>query len=84
MTGEATVEIQVASDVPFPAMNRLPVLKIGEKEFTLSRYSDPAQLKELTFTLTADEYKQVSKTNEVTVTDGKVWKFGALSKGISK
>lgn len=79
LAGLPIVEIIVASQLPFPAMNSLPLLKIGDKEFKLSRYSDLTELKELTFTLTAEEYKAISKNSDVTVTDGKVWEFGALA-----
>jgi hypothetical protein len=73
------VEIRMASHVPFTVMDSLPVLKIGDKEFRLSRYSDTRYLKELTFTLTADEYAHVMKNAEVTVRNGKIWKFKSLS-----
>jgi len=76
--GRPAVEIQVASEVPFPAMNRLPVLKIGDKAFTLSRYSDPDTLKELTFTLSEKEYNTLSPGSDVSVENGKIWQFGAL------
>lgn len=79
-SGEATVEVLVASTVPFPAMNSLPVLKVGDKEFNLSRYTDLSNLKEMAFTLTPDQYNSLSKSSEVTVTDGKIWKFGTITK----
>jgi hypothetical protein len=81
-SGKPAVEIVLASQVPFPAMNRLPVLKIGSKEFRLSHYSDPNELKELTFTIIEDEYKTLSNTSEVTVSDGKIWQFGSLAKAM--
>jgi len=73
------VEIRVASQVPFPAMDRLPVLKVGDQEFRLSRYSDTRHLKELTFILTNEQYAQLVKTSAVTVHDGKIWKFDSLA-----
>ncbi len=76
---KAGVEIVVASQVAFPAMDRLPVLKIGGQEFKLSRYSDMNYLKELTFTLTEKQYAGLEKTADVTVEDGKVWKFASLA-----
>lgn len=79
-----TVEIVVASQQPFPAMNRLPVLKIGNKKFMFSRYSDVAQLKELTFTIPADQYNKLSLESEMSVTDGKIWKLGMLKKLIKE
>lgn len=80
MTGHPDVEIVVASQVPFPAMNSLPILQIGDKKFKLSRYSDTVALKELTFTLSENEYKTVSKTSNITVSNGKIWQFGPLAK----
>lgn len=80
LSGKPGVEVTVASQVPFPAMNSLPVLTVGDKQFKLSRYADKKQLKELTFTLTNEEYKSLSKQGEVTVTNGKVWKFGSVTK----
>lgn len=80
LSGRSGVEISLASQVPFPAMNRLPVLKIGDATFKLSRYSDMKELKELTFTLTHEEYKRISKDGDVSVLNGKVWKFGSIAK----
>jgi hypothetical protein len=80
LAGKPAVEIRVTSQVPFPVMNRLPVLKIGDKTFLLSRYSDLSTLKELVFTLSIDEYNALAKNSEVTVLDGKVWRFGLLGK----
>lgn len=78
--GKPNIEIVVASQRPFPAMNRLPVLKIGEHEFKLSRYSDLAHLKELTFTLTEEQYRRLGRNSEVSLEDGKIWQFGVLEK----
>lgn len=80
LSGEATVEIIVTSKVHFPVMNSLPVLKIGDKTFTLSRYSDVKELKELTFTLTSDEYKSVTTGDNTQVLNGKVWELGRFTK----
>jgi len=81
-TDKPAVEIVVASQVPFPAMNSLPVLQIGDKKFILSRYSDTTELKELTFTIPEDEYKRLSRTSNITVSDGKIWQFGNLAKHV--
>lgn len=80
LSGAPGVEISLASQVPFTVMNRLPVLKIGNATFTLSRYSDDKALKELTFTLTHEEYKNIHKEGDVTILNGKVWKFGSIAK----
>ncbi|MBX3709685.1 MAG: hypothetical protein KIT56_06770 [Gammaproteobacteria bacterium] len=78
LAGRPAVEIRLASQVPFPVMDRLPVLKIGNQKFFLSRYSDVKELKELIFTLTEEQYKSISKDSEVAVINGKIWKFGKL------
>lgn len=84
LAGESGVEIRLRSEIAFPAMNRLPVLKIGNKEFKLSYYSDISQLKELTFTLTNEEYKSLAKNSDVSVINGRVWQFGKLDKWLNQ
>ena len=79
-SGKAAVEITVSSQVPFPAMNRLPVLNIGNKKFKLSRYTDTQTLKEMAFTVPADQYNSLSASSNITVIDGKIWQFGSLAK----
>ncbi len=78
-THTAAVEIRVASQEAFPSMDRLPILQIGKQAFKISRYADKKNLKELTFTLTAAEFKQLDQTSTVTVLDGKIWQFGKLT-----
>lgn len=78
--GQSAVEITLASQVPFQALDSLPVLKIGNNVYKLSRYSDLKSLKELTFTLSAKEYKAIQKDGAVTITNGKIWKFGSMTK----
>lgn len=80
LSGQPGVEITVTSQVPFPAMNNLPILVVGDKQFKLSRYTDKKHLKELTFTLTNEEYNSISKDSKATVSDGKIWKFGSIAK----
>ena len=77
------MEIYVASEVPFPAMNNLPVLKIGDAKFTLSRYADP-DLKGLVFTVPLEQYKKLPLNSEITLVNGKVWQFGTLAKALKK
>lgn len=78
------VEITLTSQVPFTVMDRLPILKIGKQEFKLSRYADMAQLKKITFTLTTAQYKQLQKKGEVTIINGKLWKFGKLESWLGR
>lgn len=76
LSGKAGVEITLKSQVPFPVLNRLPILKIGDQVFKLSRYSDPVHLTELTFTLTQEQYQRIPKHAEVIIEHDKVWQFG--------
>lgn len=78
--GEPAVEISFSSQVPYDVMNRLPILKVGNKEFKLSRYTDLTNLKEITFTLTDKQYQSVDKDADITITNGKLWKFSTLRK----
>lgn len=80
ISGKPGVEIALASQVPFQVMNRLPLLKVGNKIFKLSRYSDTKALKEITFVLTEKEYQSIAKDKEMSVIDGKIWKFGSISR----
>lgn len=84
LSGKTAIEIVLASQVPFPAMNSLPILNIDNKEFKLSRYSDFKELKEIIFTIPEDEYKNLTKSAEMTVTDGKIWQFDSLDHFDSK
>ncbi len=77
------IEMRLASQVAFPVTDALPTLNIGKQKFVLSRYSDPAQ-KEMTFILTEEQYHNLDKSSEISLTNGKVWKFGTLSKWLLK
>lgn len=77
-------ELRLASKEAFPVTDAMPVLKVGDKEFKNSRYSDMMHLQEITFMLSEDEYLHLSKTAEISVKIGKVWKFGNLTKWLSR
>lgn len=83
----AAVEIEVASNQPFPVRNELPVLRIGKREIMLSRYPDNGDLKRLIFTLPEEEFAQVSSGEEVLVQYGRGestqrWNFGRMNKSM--
>lgn len=82
LSNKPFVEIHLASQIFFPAMNTLPVLKIGNKKFIVSRYSHDANLQELTFTLREEDYKNLPPDSEVTLINGKIWQFGKLANWI--
>lgn len=80
LSNQAVVEISLASSVPFPVMNRLPELIIGDKTFTLSRYSDMETLKELTFTIPTTTFDKLDHHSSVRIKNGRIWEFGFLEK----
>ena len=83
--GTAGVEVEVSSDTPFPVMNELWTLKIGNQNFVLSRYPDSGDTHTLIFVLTPEEWDSTSSGDAVFVQAGRegasdVWVFGALDK----
>jgi hypothetical protein len=81
----AAVEIEVFSDDRFPVRNELAVLRIGDDEFSLSRYPDSGDTRTLIFTLTAEEFDRTRDGDPVTVQYGRgepfeQWVVGTLNK----
>ena len=80
------IEIEVRSERAFPVRNELTVLRIGSREFTLSRYPESGDTHVLIFTLTVDEFAATSAGDPVVVQYGDVpqssdrWNFGSLDK----
>lgn len=82
---QSGVEIEVGSNQRFPVRNELPVLRIGKREFLLSRYPDNGDTKRLIFTLTDQDFAQVSSGEELWVQYGRNkstlrWSFGSINK----
>lgn len=73
-----TVELRLTSQVPFDAIDSLPVLRIGNQTFKLSRYPNKHNLREIAFVLTAQEYQQLNKRIAPVLNYGKRWQFRAL------
>jgi hypothetical protein len=84
---QPAVEIVVTSNAEFPVKDELAVLRIGDKNFALSRYPDTGETNSLIFTLTSEEFAQVSSGAPVFVQYGfgdnsrVQWNFGTLDKG---
>jgi hypothetical protein len=64
-TKAGTVEVTITSSNPF-LQSDIPVLRIGDQDFTISRYPDDGSPNTLIFTLTADEFAK-AKTGEKVV-----------------
>jgi hypothetical protein len=80
---DTRIEIEVWSPDPFPVRALSPVLRIGQREFTLSRHPDGGDLHTLIFILTVEEFGRVSSGEDVTVhygSPGHAWAFGRLDK----
>jgi hypothetical protein len=83
---DTLVEIEVNSPSTFPVMGELPVLRVGEKEFLLCRYPDSGATDTLIFTLTREEFAQLTEGEEVSVQYGRGdepsrrWTLGALNR----
>jgi hypothetical protein len=83
-TTPSRVEIELYSSRPFPVRALPPVLRMGSKEFTLSRNPEDGSLNTLIFTLTPDEFAQIQAGDQVTVhygsgeLPGQQWDFSVL------
>ena len=85
IAGDGAIEIEVRSERAFPVRNEIAVLRIGEREFLLSRYPLSGDLHTLIFTLTTDEFASVADGEPVVVQYGRgvqaeQWDLGRLRK----
>src|SRR5262249_48217989 len=84
--GQPGIEIQLFSEDPFPVRDEIMVLQIGTPQFFLSGYPN-ADLNTVVFTLTEEEFAEVSSGEPVIVQYGiassdEVWQFDNLDKTI--
>jgi hypothetical protein len=84
---KAGVEIELISTRAFPVRNELAVLRVGDGEFTLSRYPEDGHTNTLIFTLTTKEFARLANGDPVTVQYGRGlsgggWDFGPLDKNL--
>ncbi len=83
---EAMVELEFTAEQPFPVMNELPVLRVGNREFNLSRFPVTGETTSLIFTLTRAEFEQLKEGDDVVVQYGsgteanRRWNVGAFNK----
>ncbi len=85
LQGRPAIEIEVRSERAFPARDELTVLRIGSREFLLSRYPESGDTHVLIFTLSADEFAATSAGDPVVVQYGRGeqldrWYLGRLDK----
>ena len=94
-TTDDGVEFEVRSAEPFPVRALFPILRIGDHEFSRSRYPDDGSLNTLIFPIPAEEFAELRDGDLVVVhhgllepafdvgeivTDGwNVWTFGKLN-----
>lgn len=79
------VEIEVFSEGHFPVRGELPILRIGERQFLVSRYPEGGDTRSLIFTLPKEEFALLRNGDQVTLqygqdVGGPRWQFGPLDK----
>ena len=93
LKGGSAIELEVTSPRPFPVMGTSPVLRIGGREFSISRYPASGDLHTLIFTLSPQEFAATKSGDSIIVQYGAsgvagappprpdlVWSFGRLHK----
>lgn len=93
MRGGPAIEVEVTSPRPFPVMGVSPVMRIGGREFLISRYPPDGDLHTLIFTLSLQEFEATRSGEPIFVQYGRsggpgapaprpdlIWSFGRLQK----
>ncbi len=70
LNNQAAVEIAVRTDSGFPVANALPVLKIGDEHFVVSRYSSSGQIHTLIFSVPQSSYSALPNQSTAQVQYG--------------
>ena len=83
--GQSAVEISLTSNREFLPAGEMLILRIGNREFSNSRYNSSGETSTVIFTLTAEEFAAVSQNEEVVVqygsgTGAAAWNFGRMNK----
>jgi hypothetical protein len=65
------------------------VLRIGDQQFDVSRYSDDGSTDRLTFVLTQAEFESLKQGDQISVQygygqNGNGWRFGGIDKNMLK
>jgi len=83
------VELMLNSNRPFLPAGEILVLRIGDQQFDLSRYSDDGSTNQVTFVLTQAEFASLKQGDQITAQygdgeNGKIWRFGGIDKNMLK
>jgi hypothetical protein len=71
LDGAAGIEIELYSSGEFTVRDEVLVLRIGKTDFLLSRYSDDGDIHTLIYTLTPEEFDQLSTGDPISVRYGR-------------
>ena len=64
------MEITLNSNRPFLPAGEVLVLRIGDQEFDISRYSDDGSTNQVTFVLTQSEFASLKQGDQISVQYG--------------
>jgi hypothetical protein len=86
---QAVVEVSLTSNRPFLPAGEILVLRIGDREFDVSRYADDGSTNGVTFVLTSAEFASLKQGDQITVKYGfgdaaNGWRFGGIDKRMLK
>jgi hypothetical protein len=85
----AAVEIGLTSNRPFLPSSEMLVLRIGDREFDVSRYADDGSTNGVTFVLTPGEFGSLKQGDQISIQygygdAGRSWRFGGIDKKMLK
>jgi hypothetical protein len=85
----AAIELSLTSNRSFLPAGEILVLRIGDQEFDVSRYSDDGSTNGVTFVLTAAEFASLKQGDQISIQygsgdAGKGWRFGGIDKSMLK
>jgi hypothetical protein len=83
------IEITLNSNRPFLPMGEMLVLRIGDRQFDVSRYAANGSTGDITFVLTQAEFAALKQGDQITVQygdggNGRIWRFGGVDKNLLK
>ena len=87
--GQSAVEVSLTSNREFLPAGEMLTLRIGNREFSNSRYNSSGETSTVIFTLTPAEFAALSQNEDVVVQYGSgtgtaAWNFGRMNKNMLK